>query len=30
VAKTLAFFATDDAGFTTGHTLPVDGGVTMD
>jgi NAD(P)-dependent dehydrogenase (short-subunit alcohol dehydrogenase family) len=30
VAKTLAFFASDDAGFTTGHSIPVDGGVAMD
>jgi NAD(P)-dependent dehydrogenase (short-subunit alcohol dehydrogenase family) len=30
VAKTLAFFASDDAGFTTGHSIPVDGGVAME
>ena len=30
VARTLAFFASDDAGFTTGHSIPVDGGVAMD
>src|SRR5580704_5089537 len=30
VAKTLAFFASDDAGFTTGHSIPVDGGVAVD
>ena len=30
VARTLAFFASDDAGFTTGHYIPVDGGVAMD
>jgi 3-oxoacyl-[acyl-carrier protein] reductase len=30
VARTVAFFASDDAGFTTGHYIPVDGGVGMD
>jgi NAD(P)-dependent dehydrogenase (short-subunit alcohol dehydrogenase family) len=30
VAKTLAFFASEDSGFTTGHYLPIDGGLTMD
>jgi 3-oxoacyl-[acyl-carrier protein] reductase len=30
VARTLAFFAGDDAGFTSGHSIPVDGGVAMD
>ena len=30
VAKTLAFLASEDSGFTTGHYLPVDGGLTMD
>jgi len=30
VAKTLAFLASEDAGFTTGHYFPVDGGLTMD
>lgn len=29
VARTISFFASDDAGFTTGHTIPVDGGVAM-
>jgi 3-oxoacyl-[acyl-carrier protein] reductase len=30
VAKTLAFFASDDAGFITGHYVPVNGGASMD
>src|SRR5690348_4451001 len=30
VAKTVAFFASDDSGFTTGHYLPVNGGLSMD
>jgi 3-oxoacyl-[acyl-carrier protein] reductase len=30
VAKTLAFLASEDSGFTTGHYLPIDGGLTMD
>ena len=30
VAKTLAFLASEDAGFTTGHYFPLDGGLTMD
>jgi NAD(P)-dependent dehydrogenase (short-subunit alcohol dehydrogenase family) len=30
VAKTLAFLASEDSGFTTGHYFPVDGGLTMD
>jgi 3-oxoacyl-[acyl-carrier protein] reductase len=30
VAETCAFLASEDAGFTTGHYLPVDGGLTMD
>jgi NAD(P)-dependent dehydrogenase (short-subunit alcohol dehydrogenase family) len=30
VAKTLAFLASKDSGFTTGHYLPIDGGLTMD
>jgi 3-oxoacyl-[acyl-carrier protein] reductase len=30
VARTIAFFACDDSGFTTGHTIPVNGGVAMD
>ena len=30
VARTVAFFASEDAGFTTGHYIPVDGGVAMD
>jgi 3-oxoacyl-[acyl-carrier protein] reductase len=30
VAKTIAFLASDDSGFTTGHYIPVNGGVTMD
>lgn len=29
VAKVLAFLASDDAGFTTGHSVPVNGGVDM-
>ncbi|HZQ34103.1 MAG TPA: SDR family oxidoreductase [Mycobacterium sp.] len=30
VARTVAFLASEDAGFTTGHYLPVNGGVAMD
>jgi NAD(P)-dependent dehydrogenase (short-subunit alcohol dehydrogenase family) len=30
VAETLAFLASDDSGFTTGHYFPLDGGLTMD
>ena len=30
VARTVAFFASEDAGFTTGHYIPVNGGVAMD
>ena len=30
VARTVAFFTGDDAGFTTGHYIPVNGGVAMD
>jgi NAD(P)-dependent dehydrogenase (short-subunit alcohol dehydrogenase family) len=30
VAETLAFLASEDSGFTTGHYLPIDGGLTMD
>ena len=30
VARTVAFFASDDSGFTTGHYVPVNGGVAMD
>ena len=30
VARTVAFFASDDSGFTTGHYIPVNGGVEMD
>jgi 3-oxoacyl-[acyl-carrier protein] reductase len=30
VARTVAFFAGDDSGFTTGHYIPVNGGVAMD
>ncbi|MGA8570838.1 MAG: SDR family NAD(P)-dependent oxidoreductase [Desulfobaccales bacterium] len=30
VARTLAFLASDDSGFTTGHCIPVNGGVEMD
>jgi NAD(P)-dependent dehydrogenase (short-subunit alcohol dehydrogenase family) len=30
VAKTVAFFASDDSAFTTGHYIPVNGGVAMD
>ena len=30
VAKTIAFFASEDSGFTTGHCIPVNGGVEMD
>jgi hypothetical protein len=26
----VAFFASDDSGFTTGHYIPVNGGVAMD
>ena len=30
VARTVAFFAGEDAGFTTGHYIPVNGGIAMD
>ena len=30
VANTIAFFASEDSGFTTGHYFPVNGGLTMD
>ncbi len=30
IAKTLAFLASEDSGFTTGHHLPVNGGLAMD
>ena len=30
VARTVAFLASEDAGFTTGHYLPVNGGLAMD
>jgi 3-oxoacyl-[acyl-carrier protein] reductase len=30
VARTVAFFASDDSGFTTGHYIPLSGGVVMD
>jgi 3-oxoacyl-[acyl-carrier protein] reductase len=30
VARTVAFFAGEDAGFTTGHYIPVNGGAAMD
>jgi 3-oxoacyl-[acyl-carrier protein] reductase len=30
VAATIAFFASEDSGFTTGHTVPVNGGTEMD
>jgi 3-oxoacyl-[acyl-carrier protein] reductase len=30
VARTVAFFASDDSGFTTGHYVPVNGGTEMD
>ncbi len=30
VAETCAFLASEESGFTTGHYLPVDGGLTMD
>jgi len=30
VAKTVAFLASEEAGFTTGHYLPVNGGLSMD
>jgi NAD(P)-dependent dehydrogenase (short-subunit alcohol dehydrogenase family) len=30
VAKTIAFLASDDSAFTTGHYLPVNGGLSMD
>ena len=30
VARTVAFLASEDSGFTTGHYLPVNGGVAMD
>jgi 3-oxoacyl-[acyl-carrier protein] reductase len=30
VAKTVAFLASEDSGFTTGHYLPVSGGLAME
>jgi len=30
VAGTVAFLASEDSGFTTGHYLPVNGGLAMD
>ncbi|MBV8348166.1 MAG: SDR family oxidoreductase, partial [Mycolicibacterium sp.] len=30
VAKTVAFLASEDSGFTTGHCLEVNGGLAMD
>jgi 3-oxoacyl-[acyl-carrier protein] reductase len=30
IARTVAFFASDDSGFTTGHYIPLSGGVVMD
>ena len=30
IAKTIAFLASEDSGFTTGHFLPVNGGLAMD
>jgi 3-oxoacyl-[acyl-carrier protein] reductase len=30
VAKTVAFLASEDSGFTTGHYIPVNGGLAMD
>ena len=30
VARTVAFLASEDSGFTTGHYLPVNGGLAMD
>jgi NAD(P)-dependent dehydrogenase (short-subunit alcohol dehydrogenase family) len=30
IANTLAFLASEDSGFTTGHYFPLDGGLTMD
>ena len=30
VAKVVAFLASEDSGFTTGHYLPVNGGLAMD
>ena len=30
VARTVAFFASEDSGFTTGHSIPVNGGASMD
>src|SRR5271156_2353629 len=30
VARTVAFFASEESGFTTGHYLPVNGGLSMD
>ncbi len=30
VARTVAFMASEDSGFTTGHYLPVNGGLDMD
>ncbi|WP_264055912.1 hypothetical protein [Mycobacterium nebraskense] len=30
MAHTIAFLASDNSGFTTGHYLPVNGGLAMD
>jgi len=30
VARTIAFLASDDSGFTTGHYLTINGGLSMD
>lgn len=30
VARTIAFLTSEDSGFTTGHYLPVNGGLSMD
>jgi 3-oxoacyl-[acyl-carrier protein] reductase len=30
VAKTVAFLASEDSGFTTGHYLPISGGLAME
>jgi 3-oxoacyl-[acyl-carrier protein] reductase len=30
VAETVAFLASEDSGFTTGHYLPLDGGLAME
>jgi 3-oxoacyl-[acyl-carrier protein] reductase len=30
VARTVAFLASEESGFTTGHYLPVNGGLAMD